>query len=79
VTEQAGHAYDVLSVRDQQTLISVIDRWIFVFMAALFVVTTLVGFVPDVIDETRPSRPVSVRPGRSLRTFHTELRASARQ
>ena len=29
-----------------------IDRWIFVFMAALFVVTTLVGFVPDVIDKT---------------------------
>jgi hypothetical protein len=25
----------------------IIDRWIYVFMAALFVVTTLVGFIPD--------------------------------
>ena len=28
-------------------LIAVIDRWIYVFMAALFVVTTLAGFIPD--------------------------------
>lgn len=28
------------------TLVRFIDRWIFVFMAALFVVTALVGFVP---------------------------------
>ncbi len=34
-----------------QTLTSVIDRWIFVFMAAFFVVTTLVGFIPDVINK----------------------------
>ena len=32
-----------------QTLVDLIDRWIFVFMAAFFVVTTLVGFIPDVI------------------------------
>lgn len=31
----------------ESTLSGVIDRWIYVFMAALFVVTTLVGFVPD--------------------------------
>ncbi len=24
-----------------------VDRWIYVFMAALFVVTVLVGFIPD--------------------------------
>lgn len=28
-------------------LIAAIDRWIYVFMAALFVVTTLAGFIPD--------------------------------
>jgi hypothetical protein len=33
-----------------QTLAGVIDRWIFVFMAGLFVLTALVGFVPEVID-----------------------------
>lgn len=29
------------------TLSGAVDRWIFVFMAGLFIVTTLVGFVPD--------------------------------
>lgn len=29
------------------TLTQIIDRWIYVFMAAFFVVTALVGFIPD--------------------------------
>jgi hypothetical protein len=33
----------------QRSLTAFIDRWIWVFMAALFVVTALVGFVPDSI------------------------------
>jgi hypothetical protein len=32
---------------ETKSLAVVIDRWIYVFMAALFVVTTLVGFIPD--------------------------------
>lgn len=34
---------------DTKPLVGLIDRWIYVFMAALFVVTTLVGFIPDSI------------------------------
>jgi hypothetical protein len=44
------------STSGPQTLVSVIDRWIFVFMAAFFVVTTLVGFIPDVIDKAAAIR-----------------------
>jgi hypothetical protein len=31
--------------------VGVIDRWIYVFMAVLFVVTTLVGFIPDSLEK----------------------------
>ncbi len=34
-------------MRSNTGLRAFIDRWIFVFMAALFVATTLVGFIPD--------------------------------
>ena len=33
--------------KSDSPLIAVIDKWIYLFMAALFVVTTLIGFVPD--------------------------------
>lgn len=39
-------AHSVLH-RETGSLTVVIDRWIYVFMAALFVVTTLLGFIPD--------------------------------
>src|SRR5215471_14673498 len=35
--------------RTAGTFARVADRWIYVFMAALFVLTTLVGFIPDSI------------------------------
>lgn len=38
---QAGHH------RSESTLAGTIDRWIYVFMAAFFIVITLTGFVPD--------------------------------
>lgn len=33
------------------TITALIDRWIYVFMAALFFVTTLAGFVPDSLEK----------------------------
>lgn len=36
-----------LQIGSDSSFAGLIDRWIFVFMAALFVVTTLVGFIPD--------------------------------
>ncbi|MBN9504832.1 MAG: hypothetical protein J0I69_02305 [Altererythrobacter sp.] len=52
------------AVRDK-TIAQLIDRWIYVFMAALFVATALVGFVPDSIKQVaavnageRPAFPV---------------------
>lgn len=35
----------------QGTLVRTIDRWIYVFTAASFVVITLVGFIPDSLDK----------------------------
>jgi hypothetical protein len=37
------------SVTTASTLAGIVDRWIFVFMSALFVVTTLVGFIPSAL------------------------------
>lgn len=37
--------------KSDSPLIAGIDRWIYVFMAALFVVTTLVGFIPDSLEK----------------------------
>jgi hypothetical protein len=31
--------------------VELVDRWIFVFMAAFFVITTLVGFIPDTVEK----------------------------
>ncbi|MEQ1509345.1 MAG: hypothetical protein ABL909_02955 [Sphingopyxis sp.] len=31
--------------------VTLIDRWIYVFMAALFIATTLAGFIPDSLDK----------------------------
>lgn len=36
-----------VSLLGQSGFTNFVDRWIFVFMAALFVVTTLAGFIPD--------------------------------
>ncbi len=37
---------------------AIIDRWIYVFMAGLFVVTTLAGFIPDsIVNEERKDVP----------------------
>jgi hypothetical protein len=33
--------------RSESTLTKAIDRWIYVFMAALFIVITMTGFIPD--------------------------------
>lgn len=41
----AGGAFET----DTRASVGLIDRWIYVFMAALFVVTTVVGFIPDSI------------------------------
>lgn len=38
-------------VSSQGTLIRTIDRWIYVFTAASFIVITLVGFIPDSLDK----------------------------
>ena len=43
---QAGERHDVLSGTPRA---HAIDRWIYVFTAASFIVITLVGFIPDAI------------------------------
>ena len=37
--------------KSDSLLIAAIDRWIYVLMAALFVVTTLIGFIPDSLEK----------------------------
>lgn len=46
-----------------------LDRWIYVFVAALFIVTTLVGFVPDsmeLLDEVKSGRRPPIPPALHL-------------
>jgi len=64
------------STSGAQTLVSVIDRWIFVFMAALFVVTTLVGFIPDVIDKTAAIQAGQRPPWPIVAHFHAVVMGS---
>lgn len=45
----AGSSIAPASARPDDKLGAFVDRWIFVFMAALFLVTVLAGFVPDSI------------------------------
>jgi hypothetical protein len=48
-TPHAGHA----GARAHEfTLVTAIDRWIYVFMATFFIVITLTGFVPDSLAQT---------------------------
>jgi hypothetical protein len=54
----------------------VIDRWIFVFMAAFFVVTTLVGFIPDVIDKTAAIQAGQRPPWPIVAHFHAVVMGS---
>lgn len=61
----AGSASSAIaSGKDQGNWVSSADRWIFVFMAALFFVTALAGFIPDSVKKldmvaasARPSFP----------------------
>ena len=46
-TVAASHAKQAGYHRSESTLTNVIDRWIYVFMAAFFIVITLTGFIPD--------------------------------
>jgi len=46
-TVAAPHAKQAGYHRSDSTLTNAIDRWIYVFMAAFFIVITLTGFIPD--------------------------------
>jgi hypothetical protein len=46
-TIAAPHADRVGNQRSGSTIASAIDRWIYVFMAAFFIVIALTGFIPD--------------------------------
>lgn len=46
-TVATPHASQAGYHQSESTLTHTIDRWIYVFMAALFIVITLTGFVPD--------------------------------
>jgi hypothetical protein len=58
---------------DAQRLVSAIDRWIFVFMATFFVVTALVGFIPDVIDKTAAIQAGQRPPWPTVAHFHAVM------
>jgi hypothetical protein len=65
-----------LGRRSVTGLVRAVDRWIYVFMAATFIVLTLTGFVPDAIEKVaaikagqRPPFPIALH-------FHAILMAS---
>jgi hypothetical protein len=47
MTAATPHASQAGNQLSESALTSAIDRWIYVFMAALFIVITLAGFIPD--------------------------------
>jgi hypothetical protein len=46
-TVATPHASQARYDRSESTLANAIDRWIYVFMAAFFIVITMTGFIPD--------------------------------
>lgn len=47
MSTKAGSFTDQKSERSEKSVASAIDRWIYVFMAASFIVIVLAGFIPD--------------------------------
>ncbi len=58
------------------SLAEVIDRWIYVFMASFFLVTVLVGFIPDSIDKIGAVRAGERPPFPNVLHVHAVLMGS---
>lgn len=57
-------------------LAQAIDRWIYVYMAASFVVVTLIGFIPDSIGLLADARSGAIAPIPLVMHFHAVLMGS---
>lgn len=57
-------------------LVNVIDRWIYVFMAAAFIAITLVGFIPDSMDQLAAIRARARAPFPWVAHVHAVLMGS---
>jgi hypothetical protein len=61
---------------EKQSFATVIDRWIYVFMAVLFIATTLVGFIPDSLQKIAAVRAGQAAPFPVILHVHAVLMGS---
>jgi hypothetical protein len=73
----AGPRVDDLDrAQSEAPLVRAIDRWIFVFMAALFIVVTLTGFIPDALGKIAAIKAGQRPPFPLVLHFHAVLMGS---
>jgi len=72
----ADPSFVAVSAPEKRTIVEFVDRWIFVFMAGLFFVTVLAGFIPDSVGKVMAMRAGFRPPFPTVLHFHAVLMGS---